>query len=146
MFSDDDVLTDDLMNQVQSNMTWIWENTPRAKYIRDTGSFKSTNILIIGGKISGDFAPVASSQWWGGGIGQNNGMSASEKQVAFGETFAPDCIPSVTFGLRNVGSWEGSTISAKNITHQGFTVTVGARTFWLAYRYYEIYWQAVGYK
>lgn len=138
MFSDDEVLTDDKMNQVQSNLNWIRENTPRAKYSYDTGAFKTTNIFIMGGKVSGEFA----SEWW---HGAGDRSLFGEKIVSFPESFAADCIPAVTFGVRDWGEWGSVSFSAKDVTNVGFTLNSLNGKFIFNTRRYEVYWQAVGY-
>lgn len=139
-FSPDEVLTRDSMDQIQSNMTWIWENTPRGKHINENGTSRSTNILAICGKTDGwvdqlSGLPMHQSQWYR--------WVLAEKQISFGESFASECTPSVTLGLKDLGYWADLDVSVRNITSSGFVLSlVSARGF----TDYEVCWQAVGYK
>lgn len=135
-FSTDEVLTLEKLDQMQSNLTWIWENTPSTKYIYDSGQFKTSESLILSGKAKGDFRTSRPSP--------GNISYISSLYVSFSQNFNISCIPNITMGLLDIGQWGGITISYSSADANGFAINVTSSNP-DSLGPWQIYWQAVGF-
>jgi hypothetical protein len=86
-FKQHDTITRDQLDQVQQNLQWVKDNTPRGRFFRQTtkGPVAKDNLLVvIGGKAK---------------ISKNHKGSSSRATVKFGKAFASNCNPNVTTGI-----------------------------------------------
>lgn len=79
-----DIITRPDLDQLNSNLRWIQENTPRGRHYRDEGESRPVNIMMIAGKVH---------------IRQNRKSDSATVGVKFERSFAPNCNPSVTTGV-----------------------------------------------
>lgn len=86
-FKQHDTITRDLMDQVQQNLQYVNDNTPRGRIYSGTGSSLTTRdtlLVLVGGKTK---------------INRNKKKATANATVKFGAAFAPTCNPSVTTGI-----------------------------------------------
>lgn len=83
-FKQHDTLTRDLMDQVQQDLQYINDNTPRGRLYRGAGSGLTTTdtlLVVIAGRVK---------------ISRNRKRSDAQATVKFGAAFDPKCTPNVT--------------------------------------------------
>ena len=136
-WSPSDIITDDRLHNINSNLTWLHDKTPRGMYTLPGGARKDTNIKIAAGRVA---IPATKSQ----------NASAS---VRFGNFFSTGCQPIVTTGI--VSDFQRKLFCAINgfgqlqPDHTGFQVFVNVaatldKNDYIASTFY-ITWQALGY-
>jgi len=80
-------MTRDLMDQIQQNLQFIKDNTPRGRLFRRTSSgivLKDNLLVVIAGKTK---------------ISRNRKSSTARATVKFGAAFDPVCSPNVTTAI-----------------------------------------------
>lgn len=136
-WSPSEIISDDRMDNINSNLTWLHDNTPRGLYTLPGGARKSTNIKISGGRV---VIPASKS----------DSASAS---VRFGNFFSAGCQPIITTGI--VADFNRRIFCAINgfgelqPDHTGFQVFVNVaaevnKNDKIASRFF-VTWQALGY-
>lgn len=86
-FKQHEVMTRDAMDQVEQNLQWINDNTPRGRLYRKTKTgivIKEDLLVIIGGKTK---------------ISRNRKKSTGRATVKFGAAFDSNCNPNVSTAI-----------------------------------------------
>lgn len=130
-----EVISDDKVNQMASNVQWLYEYTPRALFT-DSGLTREEGVKIASGKVR---------------FNKRKSDSASE-EVRFNSFFSTYCQPNITTGLISSGQrkiWlavEG--LGDELPDHRGFRIGVtmeyGKKKDKIANRFW-VHWQAMGY-
>lgn len=134
-----DVLTTEFVDQMQSNLQWLYENTPRGRWYYDEG-IRDSGLVIKSGRIH---------------IPRTKNKNTVLKSVAFHNDFSPKCRPNVTLGIcasadkeifAVVNGPNGKTLP----TSDGFDIKVhvraGSSDGWNIAKGLYIFWQAAGWK
>lgn len=88
-FIDDRPITKDDLDQMQSNLQWLTDNTPRGRFVRNNNTVQEDSLVVLGG--SSYIAPRPT---------ENHALA----KVRFSTAFDSDCQPSVTTGV--VCNWK----------------------------------------
>lgn len=80
-FDKHDIVTRDVLDQLNNNTRWVQENTPRSRFYRDLLEPSAENGVLIGGMVK---------------IAKNKKSDTATVNVSFPTAFAPDCTPAVT--------------------------------------------------
>ena len=80
-FAHDRPITRDELDQMQQNLQWVYENTPRGRYVRANKTVKDTSLVIFGGMAH---------------IPGNRNKNGAYAYVRFSTAFSPSCVPLVT--------------------------------------------------
>lgn len=80
-FKRDDVITKTTLDQVQSNMQWINDNTPRGRFVRHNDEILDEKLVILAGRKRVRRMPK---------------KDMANAKVRFGRAFSPRCSPHVT--------------------------------------------------
>lgn len=86
-FKQHDIMTRDLIDQVEQNLQWIKDNTPRGRLFRKTASgivLKDTLLIVVAGKTK---------------INRNRKHPYASATVKFGLAFDPACSPNITTAI-----------------------------------------------
>lgn len=83
-FKDNDVITKDDTDQMQNNLQWLNDNTPRGRLYREDGPSKDAKLVMICGRIS---------------IPKSKKDNMVIKRVRFGKAFSANSRPNVTTGI-----------------------------------------------
>ena len=83
-FVDGETITLDKMNQMETNLQWINDNTPRGRYYRASGSPLDVRTIVVGGKAL---------------VKKNIKSDSAKVSVRFGRAFSSSCTPNVTVGI-----------------------------------------------
>lgn len=136
-WSPSEIISDSRMDNINSNLSWLYDNTPRGLYTLPGGARKTTNIKIAAGRVA--IPPTKSDN-----------ASAS---VRFGNFFSSGSQPIITTGI--VSDFQRKIFCAINgfgelqPDHTGFQVFVNVAASkesndYISSRFY-ITWQALGY-
>lgn len=86
-FKQHDTMTRDLMDQIQQNLQYIMDNTPRGRLYKKTDAgivLQDDLLVIIGGKVK---------------LPRNRKSSTARATVKFGAAFDSGCVPNVTTAI-----------------------------------------------
>lgn len=86
-FKNHDTMTRDLMDQVQQNLQYIKDNTPRGRLYKKTDRgilLQDELLVVIGGKVR---------------MPRNRKSPSTRASVRFGAAFDPRCNPNVTISI-----------------------------------------------
>lgn len=84
-FAQHDIISRDKMDQIQADLYWVYDNTPRGRLFRPNGDILRDDLIVaIAGKKQ---------------INRNRKKSTAKASVKFGKAFAANCVPSVTTGV-----------------------------------------------
>jgi hypothetical protein len=136
-WSPSEIISDSRMDNINSNLSWLYENTPLGIYTLPGGARKTTGIRIACGRVT--IPPTKSDN-----------ASAS---VRFGNFFSSGCQPIITTGI--VSDFQRRLFAAingfgdLNPDHTGFQVYVNVaagkeENDYISSRFY-VTWQAMGY-
>lgn len=136
-WSPSDIISDDRMDNINSNLNWLNRNTPRALYTLPGGARKSEAIKIAAGRV---VIPASKSD-------------QGSASVRFGNFFSSGCQPIITTGI--VSDFQRRIFVVINgfgelqPDHTGFRVLVNIaaelnKNDKIASRFF-ITWQALGY-
>lgn len=87
-FDDGDVITLDTLDQMQSNLQWIKDNSPRSRTFLSDDTWMSTRTVILAGKVK---------------INPNKKSDTGKAIVHLPPLFDPACTPMVTTGI--IATW-----------------------------------------
>lgn len=87
-FEQNEVITKDKLDQLQSNYQWILENTPRARFISTGGTPRENKVVLLCGRVR---------------FPRNKKKDTAGARVRFGKAFDPRCRPHVTTSVVSVG-------------------------------------------
>lgn len=79
-----DIISRDQMDQIESNLQWINDNTPRGRLYQKNARVRSNLLVVLAGKKQ---------------INRNRKHSNAKATVKFGKAFDPTCQPNVTTGV-----------------------------------------------
>jgi hypothetical protein len=80
-FAKHDIVTREVMDQLETNARWIVENTPRGRFYRGSGEPRPENLVLVAGKVI---------------IPANKNSDSATVKVSFPRAFANNCHPAVT--------------------------------------------------
>jgi hypothetical protein len=83
-FVNDRPITRDELDQMQQNLQWVYENTPRGRYVKQNETVKDEGLVIFGGNVH---------------ILGNRDRSSARAAVRFSTAFSAGCHPLVTTSL-----------------------------------------------
>jgi hypothetical protein len=86
-FKNHETMTRDLMDQIEQNLQYVKDNTPRGRLFKKTNKgviLKDDLLVIIAGKVK---------------IPRNRKSSSARATVKFGAAFASNCTPNVTTAI-----------------------------------------------
>lgn len=139
-FSKHDIIMRSDLDQINANLRWVYENTPRGRHYRESGEPRPENLLIIAGKAK---------------INQDHKRESATVAVKFGESFAPNCNPSITTGVvadfqRKIFCVVHGPGSINYPTAQGFQISVniaaGSEKNDIIKKDFWVHWCALGYR
>lgn len=80
-----DIITQEDMDQMQTNLQWLYEHTPRGLFYTRTGKTTTSKISVVGGRVA---------------IPKNTKSDTRQVRVTFpARAFASNCHPHVTTGI-----------------------------------------------
>lgn len=132
-WSPNELISNDKMNQLSTNMDWLAQNTPRAMY-SISGLKTQQGIKIVGGMA---FCPASSK------------APSEHATVTFSGFFSPNCMPIITTGLvtipqGNIGVYIKG-LSGLKPDARGFDIYVRRHVGKNIPRSFYVSWQALGY-
>lgn len=140
-FSQDQVLTREIMDQMVSNQRWIYENTPRARwYFINEEKIKETDFVITCGRV------------W---VAPNKKDRHVYESVALGAAFDSSCRPNISIGICSEAEKEifvavsgpGNKVLPDSTGFElDIFVTKDRTKGWEITKGFYIFWQAAGWK
>lgn len=139
-FNKDDIVTNNDLDQMQANLQWLKDNTPRSRFFRENTDTTSDDMVLVSGRVS---------------IDKSKESQTAIKSIRFGRAFASNCRPNVSLGIvcqpgMNVHVVVNGPDNQLLPNSSGFQIKAyvpgTSKKTWKINKDFHVCWQAVGYR